>query len=143
MRVTAANVDIPSVVPALRRVFQKIDCAYREAHGAAWASRCRRDVSYVARECGVWHESDFGKRTAGPDRSRSWRCVVDQVGALQVNAVRAEISDLKTGAVPQAFFDRTAPLLEVLRRRMRVHRGKADCSLSQHRLAKVEVVRQD
>src|SRR5260370_35875699 len=50
----------------------------------------------------------------------------------------AEVSNFKRCLVAQALFNGSAPLLDVLRRRVQIERGEADRGHAQHRLAKVE-----
>src|SRR5262249_23243838 len=60
-------------------------------------------------------------------------------GALQVNAVRSEISGFERVRRAQALLERKAPLLNVLRRSVRIERSKTDGGLSQDRLAEIKV----
>src|SRR5690349_24934188 len=52
-RITASHVDISRVIPALRRVLEKIDRADRETDCAIRASRCgrRSEERRVGKEC--------------------------------------------------------------------------------------------
>src|SRR5690242_19051196 len=81
------------------------------------------------------------ERSPRSNRSRSRRRVVDQVRALQVYPVSAEVPDLNRGAAAQALLERAAPLLNVLRRCMRFLAGEADGCLPQRCLPEIQLRR--
>src|SRR5205823_3625622 len=58
--------------------------------------------------------------------------IIDEMGPLQMYSVVAEIPEFQRGLVSQALLHREAPLLNVLRRSMRVHGRKADGGFAQH-----------
>ena len=60
---------------------------------------------------------------------------------MQVDAVRAEVAEFERGRGPETLLDGQAPLLDVLRRRVRVEGGEADGRASEHGLTEVEVRR--
>ena len=57
---------------------------------------------------------------ARTNRARTRRRVVDQMSSLQVHAMRSQVAQLQRGFLAEALFDRATPLLDVLRRRVRV-----------------------
>lgn len=57
-----------------------------------------------------------------------------------MEAALALISHLKCHIVPQALLDRRAPLLDVLRGRVRIERREAHHRAPQHRLREIEAV---
>src|SRR3954447_18302991 len=59
--------------------------------------------------------------------------------ALQVNSMRSQISNFKCGVMTEALFNGTAPLLDVLRRRVGIHASETHSSLPQHRLTKIKL----
>src|SRR5581483_7861261 len=103
--ITAPNVHIARVVPALGGIFEQIDRAYRKAHLAGRASARRRDVGHASRQSCIWHKCDFRKWPPRADGAGSGKRVVDQVRALQMNAVGSEIADFKRGVLPEALLD--------------------------------------
>src|SRR5690242_18761671 len=77
-------------------------------------------------------------RTAGLNQARSRRCVVDQVRTLQMEATRSDVADLGCRVARNALLDGAAPLLDVLRRCMRVEGRETDNRLPKYRLSEIE-----
>lgn len=77
-------------------------------------------------------------RSARLDQTRFRLRIVDQVRALQMHASRPRIANLENRALVQALLQRSAPLLDVLRRGPHLHSGKAHDRYAQHRRSKVE-----
>src|SRR5579884_1040747 len=112
--ITAADVDVASVIPTLRRVLEKIYRAHRETHGSGRAARRRRHIGYAVRQRRIRDKCNLGERPPRTNGAGSRQSVVDQVRALQVNAVRAKITDLDGSVVAKTLLDRGTPLLDVL-----------------------------
>ena len=96
MLITPAHVYISGVIPALCRVLQQVDGADREAHLSCGASRGRSDVGHTRWQGGVRHKRNDRVRSARSDGSGTRRRIVDQMRALQVQAVRAQVADLQS-----------------------------------------------
>src|SRR6185437_2577265 len=105
---------IARVIPALCRIFEQVDRAHAKRRTG------HRDVGRNDR---IRNEADLFEWSPRLNRSGSWLRIVDQVRALQVEAARTEVADLNHRARSDTLFDRRAPLLDVLRRRMRLHPG--------------------
>jgi hypothetical protein len=142
-REASTDVDVTGVIPALCAVLQQIDGADWKTNLIVWAPASRSRVGHISRQCCIWHKTNLGKRPAWTDWPRARRRIVNQVGALQVETVRSQVSNLERCLMPEAFLDRTAPLLDVLRRSMRVHGGEAYRSLAEHGMPEIELRRQN
>src|SRR5438874_11270681 len=140
MRVTAAHIDVACVIPTLSAVFQKIDGADRETHTTIGTSAQRSNVSRVCRQDRAGQESNFREWPPRPNWPWSWQRIIDQVCPLQVDSMCSQISNFQGRFVTQAFLNRTAPLLDVLRRRVWIHGGEADYRLTQNCLSEIELV---
>src|SRR5258708_23068412 len=116
MGVTPAHVDVAGVVPALCRVLQQIDGAYRER---------QTDGIHLGRQNSSGDKADLRERTARANRARSGRRVVDKMCALQMKTVVAQEAYFESRLAAQALFHRGAPLLQVLSRRVQIHRREA------------------
>ena len=126
MRVTAAHIDVACVVPALRRVGEQIDGAHRSADGSGRTIGGRRGRNGDTRgQRGIVDELENLERAPRADGAGAWRRIVDEVGALQVNAARSEIADLKSGFTAETLLDRRAPLLDILRGGVWIKGGEA------------------
>src|SRR5262249_27373753 len=82
-------------------------------------------------------------RAARSERAGSGQRVVDQMGALQVESARAEITDFDGSVVAEAFLKRQIPLLNVLRWRVGIESCEADSgrwqrARSKHGSAEIE-----
>src|SRR6266852_9530168 len=133
MRVTAAHVDVAGVVPSLRGVGQQVDGADgRAERTGGTAGRRRRRDGYVAGQGCAVYELEKLQRAARSDGPGTRRRVVDEVGALQVNAARAEITDFESRFAAEAFFNGGAPLLDVFGRRVGIEGGEADGGSTEH-----------
>src|SRR5579863_3393158 len=66
------------------------------------------------------------ERTPRPNGTRSRRCVVDQVRSLQMKTASTEIAHFQGCIFSQTFLHGAVPLLNVLRRSMRIEGRKAD-----------------
>src|SRR5437660_7769929 len=60
------------------------------------------------------HELENLQGAPGTKRAGARRRIVDELGALQMDATRAEIADFESGFAAQALLDRRAPLLDIL-----------------------------
>ena len=129
IRVPPPQIDIAGVVPASSGVLQQV----HRAHGEGRA--CDRDVGG---QDGPIDEGGVLIRPACLQSPRSRKGVVDEVRALQMEAALAVIAGLQRGVAPQALLQRGAPLLHVLRRRVRIEGGEAHRGLAQHRLREVK-----
>src|SRR5258708_1525964 len=127
MGVSAADIDIACVVPGLRGVGEQVDGADGSAKSACGATcgRSRRhgDACGQARVCDEFQELE---RAARPDGAGAWRRVVDEVGALEMNAASAEIAEFESGFAAETLFDGGAPLLDVLGGRVGIEGGEAN-----------------
>jgi hypothetical protein len=112
--VTAANIDVTCVVVALSGVLQQINRTDGEADLTVGATGGGRGVRNVCGQNGAGDEADLAERTAWADGSRSRRRIVDEMRALQVDAVRTQVADFESGLMAEAFLHRSAPLLDVL-----------------------------
>src|SRR6185437_9201632 len=101
-------------------------------------SKCCACHGYIRRQNGVGHEADLFEWSPWLNQSRPWLRIIDQVRALQMESARAQISNLKNRILAQALLHRSAPLLDVLRRRMRLHSCKSDHGRSEYSRGKVE-----
>src|SRR6202030_4799210 len=87
VRVTAADIDIAGVVPRLRGIGEQVDGADGSAESADGATGGRRGRNgHGAGETGVSYEFEKFERAARADGARPGRRVIDEVGALKVNA---------------------------------------------------------
>ena len=114
MRIPAPHVDVARVIPTLRAVLQQIDGADRKSHALNHGIRAAR------RQSGVRDKRKRLEWAAGTERPRTRKSIVDQMRALQVEATRSEIPEFQRSVAPQAFLHGSIPLLNVLRRRVRV-----------------------
>ena len=114
MRVLAAHVYVSGVVPTLGRVLEKINGAHRK--GLALDHRIRT----AGRKHGSRNKTQSLEGTTRPQRPRPGRRVVDQVSALQVEPARPEIAHIDSRVLSKPFLDLPVPLLNVLRRGMRI-----------------------
>src|SRR5947207_9225441 len=103
--VPAAYVHISRVIPALGRVFQQVNRAYRE--GLA----LNDSVCAAGNQHRVWDEAQRLERAPRAKRSRTWRRIIDQVGELQVETAGSEIADFECGGRAQTRFGLRVPLL--------------------------------
>src|SRR5437660_230403 len=72
------------------------------------------------------HELENLQGAPGTKRAGARRRIVDELGALQMDATRAEIADFESGFAAQALLDRRAPLLDILCGSMGIEGRKAD-----------------
>jgi hypothetical protein len=113
MRVAAANVDVAGVVPGLRGVGEQVDGADGSAQraGGAAGGRRRRNGN-AGGQAGVCYEFKNLERAARADGAGAWRRVVNEVGALKMNAAGAEVADFEGGFAAETLFDGGTPLLD-------------------------------
>jgi len=132
MRVSAADIDIAGVVPGLRGVGEQVDGADGSAKRACGAT-CRRSRRNgdTCGQAGVCDEFQELERAAGPDGAGAWRRVVDEVGALEMNAASTEVAELESGFAAETLFDGSAPLLDVLGRRVGIEGSEADSGFAE------------
>src|SRR5215470_3393104 len=133
-RIAAAHIDVARVIPALGSVLKEVDGAYRKS-GA--------DYRHVGRQHSIRHKADGFEWAAWTNRTWAGGRVVDQVSSLQMNAMGAQVSQLKGSALAKTLLHRCAPLFDVLRGGVRIQCSKADRGLPQHRFAEVETVGDD
>ena len=74
----------------------------------------------------------------GTKRTGARRRNVDEVGALQMEATRAEIADFEGGFAAQALLDRRAPMLDILCGGMEIEGHKADRGRAENGAIEVE-----
>ena len=105
MGVTPPQVEIAGIVPASRRVLQKVDRADGESVAghlnSGWKNR----------------PIDEGRgrvRPARLEQAGAGQRVVDQVRTLQVESASSQISHFESCAFGKSFFDGRTPLLNVL-----------------------------
>ncbi len=108
--VTAAHIHVPRVVPALRCVLKQVDGADRKRSVEGWR------FSDGGRKGAVGDEADPRMRTARLNEPRPGLRIVDEVRPLQMKSARAEVTHFKRCFAAQLLFERSAPLLDVLRR---------------------------
>ena len=138
MRVLPAHVHIACVVPALRRIFQPVDRAYRESLAL---DNC---VGITARgQSGSVYKGKGFERAPWANGSRSRWGVVDQVSPLKVKSARAQVADRERCVGAEALLQLAVPLLDVLRRRIGIERreansGRLQRTVSQHRRGEVQ-----
>src|SRR5258708_32048424 len=132
MRGSAADIDIAGVVPGLRGVGEQVDGADGSAKRACGAT-CRRSRRNgdTCGQAGVCDEFQELERAAGPDGAGAWRRVVDEVGALEMNAASTEVAELESGFAAETLFDGSAPLLDVLGRRVGIEGSEADSGFAE------------
>src|SRR6266852_6117843 len=136
MRIAAAHVDVTGVVPTLRRVGEQVDGAHGRADDSygTISRRGGRDGSARRQDSIVDELEDF-EGAARADGAGARRRIVDEVGALKMNAACPEIADFESGLAVETLLDRGAPLLDILCGSVRVkgrkaHRGRAeDCGI--------------
>src|SRR5581483_7783053 len=66
--------------------------------------------------------------------------VVDQISLLKMEAMRSEVSQFEGRIAIETLLHGKAPLLDVLRGRMSLHRGIADSGLTQHGRTEVKAL---
>src|SRR5260221_5550245 len=132
MRVSAADIDIAGVVPGLRGVGEQVDGADGSAQraGGATCRRSRRNGDACG-QAGVCDEFQELERAARPDGAGAWRRVVDEVGALEMNAASTEVAELESGFAAETLFDGGAPLLDVLGGRVGIEGSEADSGFAE------------
>src|SRR5260221_3801085 len=132
MRVSAADIDIAGVVPGLRGVGEQVDGADGSAQRAGGAT-CRRSrrSGEAWGQAGVRDEFQERERAARPDGAGAWRRVVDEVGALEMNAASTEVAELESGFAAETLFDGGAPLLDVLGGRVGIEGSEAESGFAE------------
>src|SRR4051812_7970146 len=139
--VPAAYVHISRVIPALGRVFQQVNRAYRE--GLA----LNDSVCAAGNQHRVGDEAQRLEGAPRAKRSRTWRRIIDQVGALQVETAGSEIADFECSARSESLFDLRVPLLNVLGGSVgiegsKAHRGSGQCAFTKYGSAEIKRIRQ-
>ena len=129
MGVAPPQVEIAGIVPASRRVLQKVDRAHGEGVAghlnSGWKNR-------------PIDEGRSRVRPARLEQTGAGQRIVDQMRTLQVESAGSQISHFESCVSGKSFFDGRTPLLNVLRRGVRVKGSEADYRFPQHRRAKIE-----
>src|SRR5207245_7417904 len=104
-----------------------LDSRVRGSNRACRATGGRRGRDGDARrQDGMIHELENLQGAPGTKRAGARRRIVDELGALQMDATCAEIADFESGFAAQALLDRRAPLLDILCGSMGMEGRKAD-----------------